>query len=162
MAFGDYAIRDEDVERSLIDYFLEQIADGVRVDVPGETFNAVKAKEWVDIRIGSLDHRQESKPGEEFANMDLVIRCFVKVDQKGKRRLNLSRLVDKVLDVVGGERQVNAAVILNPLKVDVGRIQFGSSLQSRNYGATESVDGVSIAGLDIATISIPTLVTGDP
>lgn len=94
--------------------------------------------------------------------MELEVRCFIKPDQKGKRRLELSILVDKVLDVIGGERGVNAAVIFREDKTDVGRLQFGSSRQSRAYGAAVTIAGVSIVGLDVATIQVTTLVTGDP
>ncbi len=155
-------ITNEDIERSLIDHIAKQMADGVAIDVAGERFEPEKHKEWIEPRIASLDHEQQSKPEQEFARMDLQVRCFIGVAQKGRRRLELSILVDKVLDVLGGERGVNAAVILTEDKTDVGRIQFGSSEQSRAFGTAVSIAGVSIVGLDVATIVIPTLVTGDP
>ncbi len=162
MALGDPPIKDEDIERSLIDHIANKMTDGVSIHVAGERFEPEKHREWIEPRILSLVHEQQSKPGEEFARMDLQVRCFIKVDQKGRRRLELSTLVDKVLDVLGGERQVNAAVILQEDKTDIGRIQFGSSAQSRAFGTAVSIAGVSVVGLDVATIVIPTLVTGDP
>ncbi|KKN14488.1 hypothetical protein LCGC14_0995590 [marine sediment metagenome] len=155
-------IRNEDVERSLINHIAKEIVEGVSIDTSGERFEPEKHREWIEPRIGTLIHEQQSRPDEEFARMDLVVRCFVKVEQKGRRRLDLSILVDKVLDVLGGERQVNAAIIRLEDKTDVGRIQFGSSEQSRAFGTAITVAGVSIIGLDVATILIPTLVTGDP
>ncbi len=155
-------ITNEDIERSLIDHIAKQIAAGVSVHTAAERFEPEKHREWIEPRIVSLDFDQQSKPEQEFGRMDLQIRCFIKPEQKGKRRLQLSVLVDKVLDVVGGERGVNAAVILTEDKTDVGRIQFGSSEQSRAFGTSVTIAGVSIVGLDVATIVIPTLVTGDP
>lgn len=162
MAFGDPPITNEDLERSLIDHIEKQMADGVSIHVAGERFEPEKHREWIEPRIVSLEYEQQSRPGEEFARMDLQVRCFIKPEQKGKRRLELSVLVDKVLNVLGGERNVNAAVILTEDKTDIGRIQFGASSQARAFGTAVSIAGVSVVGLDVATIAIPTLVTGDP
>ncbi len=155
-------ITNEDIERSLLDHIAKQIVDGVPIHEPGKTFSPERHKEWIEPRIASLEFDNTSRPAEEFGTLELEVRCFVKVEQQGKRRLELSALVDKVLDVIGGERGVNAAIILQEDKTDVGRLQFQASSQTRVYGATILLGGVSILGLDIATLSVTTLVTGDP
>ncbi len=162
MAIGAHAITDEEVERSLLDHISKNITDGVSIHEPGMTFSPERHKEWIEPRISTLDHDPTSRPGEEFARMDLTVRCFIKVEQKGERKLELSILVDKVLNVVGGERNVAAGIILQEDKTDVGRLQFGTSSQSRAYGVAVVIASVSYVGLDVATIVIPTLVTGDP
>ena len=160
MAVGD-PILNEDIERSLIAH-LQTNLPVLEVHLPGEVFSPERTTEWIEPRIASIDFEQESRPGEEFGHLELEVRCFIKVEQKGKRRLQLSALVDKVLGVIGGERNVNAAKILQQDKTDIGRLQFGASRQQRAYGVTALIGGVSIAGLDVATIAVTTLVTGDP
>lgn len=161
MAVGD-PITSEDIERSLIEHIEKRLADGVFVHWPGEVFSPERVKEWIEPRIASIDFETESRPGSEFGHLELEVRCFIKVEQKGKRRLELSALVDKVLSVIGGERGVNAAVIYEEDKTDVGRLQFQASRQARAYGVTVVIGSVSIVGLDVATIAVTTLVTGDP
>jgi len=162
MAFGDPPITNEDIERNLLEHLEKLLPEGLRIHIPGEVFSPERAREWIEPRILSIDFEQESRPGEEFGRLELEVRCFIKTEQKGRRRLELSTLCDKVLEVVGGERNVNAAIILQEDKTDIGRLQFGASRQARLYGAAVSIGGVSIVGLDIATIQVTVLVTGDP
>jgi len=162
MAIGDHAITNEEIERSLLDHIAANITDGVSIHEPGMTFSPERTKEWIEPRIATLEFDNTSRPAEEFGTLELEVRCFIKVEQKGKRRLELSVLVDKVLAVIGGERGVNAGIIRQEDKTDVGRLQFQASSQSRAYGTTAVIGGVSILGLDVATIAVTTLVTGDP
>lgn len=151
-----------DIERSLLDHIQAAITDGVSIHLPGEVFSPERHREWIEVRIETLDHEQQSRPGEEVIRLILGVRCFIKVEQKGARRLELSALADKVLDVIGGERNVNGAHVVDCDRRNIGVMSFQASRQSRVYGTQVTIAGVSIVGLDVATIRVTVLVTGCP
>lgn len=153
-----------DIEKALLDHLTANVdLDPKFIHYPGETFSPERRKEWIEPRIVSIERDPNSRsPMEEFAAMDFVVRCFVKVLQKGDRRGELSKLVDKVRAVIDAELRVNAAIIRDEDKADIGRIQWGVASTARLYGVNVTIDNVEVTGVDVATIATRAHITGDP
>lgn len=170
------AFTEEDVERALFAHLREAPsgvragvrgldAAGISVDLPGERFSPERVPgdgRWVEPRITAVDREEQGRPEEEFDRVEVRLRCFVKVLEKGGRFLELARLADLVRDLVDSTRSAAAAPIRDRDGRDVGRLQFGPCRTERFYDLTESIKGVEVPGVDVAILTTTMLATGDP
>lgn len=155
---------EEDIERSVLEHLQLNLDLGAEfIHFPGETFSPERVNEWIEPRIASIERDVTSRaPNEEVGRMTFIVRCFIKVQQKGNRRGQLSKLVDRVRQVIDSELLANAVVVLDCDKNDVGRVVWGPAATAHAYEVTVTIGGVSVNGLDVATIASATLITGDP
>lgn len=155
---------DVDIERSLLDHLETNLPSTLRVHYPGETFSPERSREWIEVRIRRIERYGRSRPGAETDRLFLEVRCFVKVQHKGGRRLELSALVDTVRAVVDSTLGAPAAVVYDTSvpPVGVGMVIFGPAHEARDYGVAIPVDEVDVPGLDLAILEIEAQLTGDP
>ncbi len=155
---------EEDIERSVLEHLQLQLDLNPKfIHFPGETFSPERRKEWIEPRISTIERDVTSRaPNEEVGRMAFIVRCFVKVLQKGDRRGALSKLVDRVRAVIDSELLANAVVVLDREKTDVGRVVWGPVSTARAYEVTVTIGGVAVEGVDVATLATAALITGDP
>lgn len=155
-----------DLERAFLDHIATLTT--VRQDIPGEFFSPERSKEWIEPRFVAIDRSALSNTrARTMSEIDAAVfqvRCFVKSLEKGGRRLALSALVDVVRAKVDATLGADAVDVDDgaPSPVKIGELQFGAASEVREYGVTVQIDDVEVIGCDVATLTIPTQVTGDP
>lgn len=155
-------ILDTDLERSFLDEFKTRLGKALAgdVDEPGLSFRAKGRDQWFEPRLTEVRPEQSAIRGRPVAVL-WVVRCHVKVEGKGGKRLVLSQLVDAV------RKALDPHLAAKPIRVhakpidgsdvgpEVGVLQIGTPSEVRGYNGTVQVRGDSIPGIDSATLTFP-------
>jgi hypothetical protein len=135
----------------------EAPAPALAVDEPGLLFRAKGRDRWVEPRLSAVEPLEFGTAGTQD-EVVWVVRCFAKVEAKGERRLTLSGVVDAVRAALDPRRGAPAMSVLDEeTKAVVGVLQFRGIAESRAYNQTAQVRGDSLPGLDVATLTVASL-----
>lgn len=151
-------MKEEHIEESFLLYLASKL-DDLAIDIGGNFFSASKVpKEWIEPRLPVIDHSENTTPGEEFDDAQILVRCYIRVGKKGGRRGALSRLVDRVrgvIDAVEAVAQGNAAQFaVNDNDGDlVANMQFQGTTVERSRNELLVIDEKSQTNVDVAVIT---------
>jgi hypothetical protein len=150
------------VERALYDWFAEEydqpegFGDEVHLHRPGAAFPD-RTERIVFPRIVSIERAVGVRPrrGEEHDQVTIQVGVHVKNPAGGREDLEeLSRLVDKVRNVVDATERAGAAKILDDENRVVGIVDFGPASETRSYNDSVSIGGITLPGVDSAVLTV--------
>ena len=155
-------MRSEHVERALYRWLDEEFdkpqgfADAVHLHRPGQIFED-RFERFVFARITSFERAVGVRPrrGEEHDRLTITVGVHVKNPPGGREDpLELSKLVDKVRNVVDATERAGAAKVHDDENRVVAIVDFGPADEQRAYNESVSVGGITVPGVDSAVLTI--------
>ena len=165
-------MRDRDIEWSFQRLFTESQRIGlanppIAIHKPGQAFDPSKLRipRWIEPRIAALDRR--GSPPFEIA---FRIRVFLVTMPKERDSEELSDLVDSLRALVDPnwddegdtKRCPSLRVLSKQTEEQVGILHWTGLLEARTSGTTVQVNGVSVSGLDVATLTVSGVLNAVP